>query len=577
MRRPAAVVAAALALVLAAGCGVSATRRPADLGDAAVAAPFGSGVVKQPPSPDGAARPVDLVTRYLQAAVGEYEQALESVRRYFTPDATWKESPGLTVVRVIGDPSETRRNRVGNSYLVRVPMQPVGTLGGDGSVDVSDDVTPFTATFEVVGQETPNQWRLKSAPTGLMLSDTALESLYQPSPVYFWNLERTNLVPDLRYVPLTMGEKERLDKVVDWQLAGPTTWLAPAVAHRPNVQRKDRVAPIGDRVVVNLSSGAASDDPDELQRLADQLRWTLRIYTTLPLELKIEDRVQKVDGSSDAYLARNAAALDRVPVLFSVDGEDRKVVAKRGGPVRILDVEGNRQVSYAAVSAAPYDVAAFVGGGGRRLTIARTGTSEQDTGKITQAPVRGLRGSIGRPVWIPGRNSEQFLVPAGGGLYVVDTKRNASAITLRGIGAVSTVSVSPDGRRVALAAGGRAFVAALAVDKGTVLRIGPELRELVPGRMTVNAVAWVSEDKVLVAGADADERAALFRTTADGAIASDESPAEAAFVDVIAYPSRTGGDSSAGEIVASTAGAVFYVFSRSVEAAPDLNFPFYAG
>ena len=102
--------------------------------------------------------------------------------------------------------------------------------------------------------------RLKSAPTGLMLSDTALESLYQPSPVYFWNLERTNLVPDLRYVPLTMGEKERLDKVVDWQLAGPTTWLAPAVAHRPNVQRKDRVAPIGDRVVVNLSSGAASDE-----------------------------------------------------------------------------------------------------------------------------------------------------------------------------------------------------------------------------------------------------------------------------------------------------------------------------
>src|SRR5687768_18487225 len=102
-----AVFAAALALVLVGGCGVSQTSGPVDLGDAAVAEPFSGGVVKEPPSPDGAAQPADLVTRYLQAAVGENEKAVERVRRFFTPKASWNPSTELTVVRIIDGPSPT--------------------------------------------------------------------------------------------------------------------------------------------------------------------------------------------------------------------------------------------------------------------------------------------------------------------------------------------------------------------------------------------------------------------------------------------------------------------------------------
>jgi hypothetical protein len=95
--------------------------------------------------------------------------------------------------------------------------------------------------------------------------------------------------------------------------------------------------------------------------------------------------------------------------------------------------------------------------------------------------------------------------------------------------------------------------------------------------MDAAAVAWASETTVLVAGSvRGANKAALFRATADGAIATDESPDEVALTDVIAFPDRPGA-SGAGDIVAQTATATFYVFSSSIGNAPDLRRPFYAG
>jgi hypothetical protein len=569
-----AVLAAALVLFLAGGCGVSQTSGPADLGDAAVAVPFSTGIVKEPESPDGADSPVDLVTRYLQAAVGADEKAVDRVRRFFVPGSQWRPGQVLTVVRLIG-PLE-RRLQGGNRYVVSARVQKIGTLNA-GAFEPGADPRPDTLRFTVVGQGTPTQWRLEQAEDGLMISDTTLESLYQPSPVYFWSSDRTHLIPDLRYVPLTMGVLERLNLVVEWQLDGPSPWLAPAVSTRPNVKLKERVAFSGGSVLVNLSSGAASDDPSVRQNLADQLRWTMQVHVTRPLELRVEGQPQHVNGSGNAYLARNAAAVNRSPALFSVD-KDGKVVSKSGlRPLAVLSKRSNASVSYAAISSEPYDLAAFVGMNGRKLTIARTDTSEQGGGKVTEVEVKGLTGTIGRPVWIPGDGSEQFLVPAGGRLFVVDTKNKPSAVTPSGITGVTSVSVSPDGRRVALAAGGRAFVSPLLVDRNVMQPI-PTQREIVPRRMSVSAVAWVSETKVLVAGANAAGKAALFRVTADGAVAADESPDEAApLIDVVVFPDRTGDTSRASEIIARTEGAVIYVFSRSVQEAPGLIRPFYAG
>jgi hypothetical protein len=569
-------LAVVLSVVVTAGCGVAETRRPVDLGEAAVAGSFGGGGVKEPAPPESATDPRNLVELYLKAGIGDAEKAAERVRRFFVPDSTWQPTPSLTIVRLIGAPSPTLQV---SGYLVTVQMQRIGTLSPTtGAVELRADQRPETARFTVVRQET--QWRLKTAPPGLILSDIALEEMYQPSPVYFWNLERTRLVPDLRYVPLNLPVAERLNQVVEWQLVGPSNWLRDAVVFKVGVKLKERVVASADGVVVNLSSGAESDDPKDLQRLTDQLRWTLRAHVERPVELRIEGQKKNVDGSGGGYLTANAAAVDRPAALFAVDPDKQRVVPRNGLKApRLLSHKANENVSLAGISAEPYNVVAFVGANQAKLTAVRIGTSEQDQGKITEAEV-GLPAPIGRPVWIPewGQDRrDQFLVPAGGRLYVVDARGRRALLPLSVPGAVRSVSVSQDGRRVALAVGGRAFVGALAVDRGSV-QVGSELRELAARRVAVAAVAWASESKVLVAGSTgSSDRAALFRVSADGAVAIDDSPAEVALTDVIAFPDRTGGSSGAGDIVAQTENAVFYVFSTTVEEAPDLVRPFYAG
>jgi hypothetical protein len=176
-------------------------------------------------------------------------------------------------------------------------------------------------------------------------------------------------------------------------------------------------------------------------------------------------------------------------------------------------------------------------------------------------------------VWIPGDDSQQFLVPAGGRLYVVGPKSKKVDIT-PGLRTVRSVSVSPDGRRVALAAGGKAYVAGLEVD--SAVRIDGPLREIVPARMNVAAVAWASENRVLVAGSQGTNQAALFRASPDGAIAVEESPNEAGLTDIIAFPDRTLGPSGLADTVAQTADAVFRVYGNRLQSSTLVR-PFYAG
>ena len=572
-RRRWALLAVLLAIVATAGCGVSETRRPVDLGDAEVAGRT-AGETRDPPSPTSAFTPSQLVVSYLQAAVGDPKEALNRVREFFVPKPDWEPSPAITVVRLIGDPSSTRQ---GSKTQVLVRMQTVGRLNATGSFDPEGDARPRTETFLVVDEGGRNQFRLEKAPVGLMISDTTLERFYAPSPVYFWNrdTERPRLVPDLRYVPLTIALERRINQVVEWQLVGPSPWLEPAVLFQTGVKLKEAVVLRSNGpVVVNLSSAAVSDKPEELRRLADQLRWTVRAHVSGPgVDLQIEGQ-KLAESIGDGYLAANPAAETRDAALFDIDAESGKVVSRSGPklPPRVLEAKANASVRYAGISADPYNVAAYVNQDDQ-LTVAKLGAPD--------AHVSDLPGPIGRPVWIPESN-DQFLVPAGGMLHVINARRRASPITPPGIGRVDAVSVSPDGRRVALAAGGRAYVGALEVGKGSV-KVGSQLRELVPGRMSVAAVAWASEARVLVAGwGISGKKAALFRATADGAIAIENSPEEAALTDVTAFPDRTGGPSGASYIVARTADAVFYVFIRETEAgstvtAAELNLPFYAG
>ena len=73
---------------------------------------------------------------------------------------------------------------------------------------------------------------ITGAPDGLMLSDQALTTYYRIQPIYFWDSTDSALVPDLRYLPLTITSDQRARRVVQYLAAGPSRWLAGACSFR---------------------------------------------------------------------------------------------------------------------------------------------------------------------------------------------------------------------------------------------------------------------------------------------------------------------------------------------------------
>ncbi|HEX6873375.1 MAG TPA: LpqB family beta-propeller domain-containing protein, partial [Micromonosporaceae bacterium] len=327
-------------------------------------------------------------------------------------------------------------------------------------------------------------------------------------------------------------------------------------------------------VVVNLSSQAAEDSDQARQNLLYQLRWSLRAYATRSVELQIEGQSKGTDNTAN-YLAANVAAdPTRSPELFAVARGKVTVQTPPTLTVPVLNAKANAFVRYAAVST-DHNLAAFVQdrGGSRTLTV----VAVKADGSLAERLIKGrLEGKeIGRPVWIP-RSGGRLLVPASGRLYLVNASGAAPIdISPRNIGSVTSVSVAPDGRRVALVADGRAYVAALPITGGSI-DVADQLREVLPNQLTAAAVAWTSEVKILVAGRLSEGNAALFRVSVDGAIASNDSPSgQPPLTDVVAYADSPVKSGSEGDIVIETETNVLKLY-RTIEVQEGVVSMFYA-
>jgi hypothetical protein len=151
-----------------------------------------------------------------------------------------------------------------------------------------------------------------------------------------------------------------------------------------------------------------------------------------------------------------------------------------------------------------------------------TGTG--DTKSPIYAPTNLASAHMSRPVWIS-RPAPQVLVAADGRLFSARaplaghsgelpvTALNLPAAVPR---PVTAVSVSPDGRRIALIAGGQVVVAALKLADPIAIddRIGLVRTDLASPR----AVAWSAETKLLVGGEPMKgTKTGLVEITIDGA------------------------------------------------------------
>ncbi len=218
-----------------------------------------------------------------------------------------------------------------------VVYQTVGTLADQGFIggELGDLTAVGTMVFWVV-TEGPSSSKLRvdeisGEPPGLILSDDALENYYRPQPIYFWDLAGQALVPDLRYVPLTITAPLRANRLLRWLVAGPSPWLGSSVQPLPQYVTSEAVPPDNDALVVKLTTQAAGDEPERLRRLKFQLQWSLRTSSTAPrVEFSIDEANRPVPASDSEHLQFNISnAYDHEPQLYDI--VDQKVVVVPGG------------------------------------------------------------------------------------------------------------------------------------------------------------------------------------------------------------------------------------------------------
>jgi hypothetical protein len=536
MRR-AALALALIGTLLIGGCGIPGKTGVRVLGDGPSADPAQNNDAVPPP-PVARADTNDVqafIGNYLQAAAGDPAGWLSRVTSFMTPAAKKAFKPsssGVTVVRPIEDPffnpGETE---------VTQKVQEIGVLGDDGQLVPSADSKPQPLVFQVV--KIHDTLYLADAPQVMLLSDKGLATYYQEHTIYFWNIDYTGLVPDVRYMPLNVPPVQRPTVILNWLAGPPADWLKNAVHVWPSGATVTGNIPAisDDRLQISLSPQAVSPgDNVALDRLRRQLLWSLGpLPPNTILELKIGHQ-NTVSFPVSQYQDSNAsAALQDDPKMFVVDNGVIHKIAETTheiNEVPLLKPAANRGIQSAAFSASTqHTFAAVVTGSGAstalRVAVAPTG---QDA---DLRAVAGLRAPLGYPAWaitatgdtatavglILSQNRLFSFTPDGKAAQPVEWSGND-------LGPVTAFAVAPDGYRVALVASGKLYRAVLTPGTGSggVALSAPQ--QLLPfGLASVSAVGWSSEGWLVASGVRTDpRRVALYDVSIDGAKSSARLP-----------------------------------------------------
>jgi hypothetical protein len=565
------------------GCGVSATDSAVDVGDAAVREDrrLDTAIRNPPTAPD--ASPADsLVRDFLMASAPGIGSANGRVKEFLTGSAlaAWQdpvnpENPSLTVVRIVGGP--TTQAAVGRRTPVTVLYQVVGTLTDQGRVDELVAPTTREMTFWVVPDDLtrPRIDEIQGWPGGLLLSDTALTEYYLVQPIYFWDTAYGLLVPDVRYLPLSLSRTQRAAQVLRWLETGPSPWLGGAVQRmQAGFSVAGTVADDRGRLQVPLAPEVPADDPDALRRYMFQLQWSLWDGSSDPpqVDLTVDGEKIGVDVRPDEFQLQNRSwsAYQAPADAYNINPDGLVEAVGATALPSVFNVPENSGVHYAAVRA-DTGVAALVRFdqfGRGYLQFVRAG---QAGALNSQLQARAL---MGRPSFVPG--TDVVLVPTGGAdgrlmaVSIVDGSATDVTGTLPG---VSSVSVSPDGRRVAFVAGEQVYVSSLIVANNSVT-VGSTPRQILAGQLDATAVAWTSESWLMVGGT-AGGAPALWHVTADSVVASNNS-ANMGGLDVLdlIWSPLWRPDSATIDVLAVTSSGV-YRFRRGFAQEPALTNPFY--
>lgn len=524
-RKLTAVLAAAAALVLAA-CGNLSTTLTAQV---PTSGPIQQGekvtagtsdqfirVIARPPSPG--MTPAQLIQGFLDASAS-FEGDHFVARQYLTKEASATWDPA-TVVRVFeGSGTLTETGRV-----VNFSASQAATISANGSYRVSDAGATLLVGYDVI--EVEGEWRIRSLPSGLVLSQPDVERTFRSLAVYFFNPSFTQLVPDPRLIPV-YGPAQATT-LTRYLLAGPSEWLQPAVrtGFPDGVRLNLESVPVVSGVAqVDLSRSARLASDEARVSLSEQLVWTLA-------QLSDVESVN-ITAAGEPFLVPDVASPQPRDAWPEVNPDAMPVgatgyVAQTAGAVTLTD-QGTSPVPGPAGKTDFLDIA--VAGDNTRLagidtkgnlirmlTTSRASRQRIELGGAASSPAFGPSGSL-------------WAVAAGKGLMSVDERGVVTPVTVTGLPKRSFVLAAipaRDGARVALVVrtGARTRLLLARITSGgptssSDLTVSDPIR--VEKQLTsVVDVAWANADELLVLGnLGGTELQSYSVSLADGSVANE--------------------------------------------------------
>jgi hypothetical protein len=184
------------------------------------------------------------------------------------------------------------------------------------------EVTPErTVSYSYSFTQVDGQWRISSAPNGVILDRFTFDLVYAQYPLYFFDSFFTVLVPDIRFFPTGSLDSTRIMKAL---LAGPSEWLAAngavQTAFPPGTALVADSVPVTRGVAsVDLNENALAADTTGIRRMKLQATASLQTVENITsVQLLIQGAEQEV-GTADSVESLMPRPVDSRALVLTPD------------------------------------------------------------------------------------------------------------------------------------------------------------------------------------------------------------------------------------------------------------------
>jgi spore germination protein GerM len=299
IRRVVSALLAALVVVVLTACAAIPTSGPVQKGSTVEDQAL-SGVDFRPDGPTKGSDQETILRQFIDAATGtqdDFAVAREFLTRGFAQ--RWDPRRSVTVRQGNGAVARTGDERL--AYTLTA----AATVDVNGQYTQADNETTSTRTFRF--RKEGGQWRISSAPDGIILSPVNFESVFQPHALYFYDPTYRYLVPEERWFLARSSTSTRIASAL---LTGPSQWLKGAVV---------TAFPEGTQLSLNavtIESGAARVDltSDALKATSvEKVRMRDQLAASLASVASVSSVAITVEGTSLDVPASGATTPERDP------------------------------------------------------------------------------------------------------------------------------------------------------------------------------------------------------------------------------------------------------------------------